>query len=245
MKRTTTTGRIALAAVILGSLAVSASANFEGALIHVQATNSFGTGGFDVNLNQFAYNAGNDSYSWNSTGPISIQNSQGTEIASIRSLDGYFQNDPVIGLGFFVQSGAVATHFTISSAQLSFGAINPAEGQATSGTSVTDFDGDGATFTGNNGGNAYSAYFNGLNANLFSSQIGSYNVGSGLTDIRNGTFGFTNMGSVVDMNSVWDFNLSANDLASGTSRYEVRAVPEPVSMIALALGALALRRRKK
>jgi hypothetical protein len=245
MKRYLPGARAAFAVVVLSGLTVSASAGFHGPLIHVEAWNSIGWGSFDVGLNQFNYNSTTDTYSWNMNSPVSLLTAEGVEIATINSMNAFFKQDPIIGLGFVASSGGANTHFVIQSALLSFSTINPAEGQASSGTSVTDFDGDGASFTGNLGGNAYGAYYNGFLNNLFTSQIGSYNVGANLTDTRNAAFGFAGMGSVSDMSAQWDFNLSAFDMASGTSRYEVRPVPEPVSMVVLGLGVLALRRRKK
>ncbi len=246
MKRCTTGFRRANWIVLsLCVLAANASASFTGPALHIEATSTWGTASYDVSFEQLAYNPEKDSYSWNLGGPVEMTSQDGHVIGTLSGLSSFYQQDPIIGLGFAVQAGSSATHFTINSALLSFSTINPAEGQASSGVSVTDFDGDGASFTGTIGGNSYGAYYNGFLTNLFSSQIGSFAVGSNLTDVRNGAFGFAGMGSVSDMSATFDFVLSANDMASGTSRYEVRAVPEPASILALAIGALALRRRRK
>ena len=242
MKTKISFGVRAVAALTVVAAPLAASASFDGPALTVTATNSFGTGSWAVSLDEFRFNSANDSYVWSLNGPVDIKNQSGDVIATLGGANAYYQEDPVIALGFLVQAGASDTHFTINSSLLSFSTINPAQGQVSAGTSLTDVDGDGAKIDA--GGKLYGAYTNGFLTNLFQGLVDGSNAGSGGTATTNESFGFSPIaGGVSDMSSRWDFTLSANDMASGTSRYEV--VPEPVTLVAFGLAALALKRRKQ
>ena len=77
---------------------------------------------------------------------------------------------------------------------------------------------------------------------------GIYSMSAGMLETVTEDFdhpesGFLPIGETVnDMSSLVSFTLSAQDLASGTSSYVI--VPEPASLAVLALGALALLRRR-
>lgn len=231
-----------IVATFLACSAIGAFASLDGPALKITASNSFGTGNWEIGFDQFRYNSTNDSYSWFMAAPASIKNSNGVEIATIGGANAYYQMDPVVALGFFVSAGASSTHFTITSALLSFSTINTPLGQASAGTTVTDVDGDGASLTSTT--KLYNAYYNGFLANNFTGLVGNSSAVSNQTAVANESFGFAPIGvPVSDMSAKWEFDLSANDIASGTSRYEV--VPEPATLAVFGLAALALKKRRR
>jgi len=145
-------------------------------------------------------------------------------------------DDPVIGLIFSVQAGAATTTFTITSALLSFAPL-VAEGRATAGFSLTDFDGDGATLTGigdpqgTQGG--YLAQYNGfagtLSGTTFAELIPSMSATAYATTTGSDAVpqvGFNSIAApTFDMSVMISFNLSPNDLASGTSVFVLQQRP--------------------
>jgi hypothetical protein len=166
-------------------------------------------------------------------------------------------DDPEVNLGFSVQAGAGDTQFHIASALLNgFDPIpgSLAEGYAHASYTLTDFDGGSATLTGiGDTGGAYLAQYNGWAGNpggplgtTFAEGIFSMSAGFLETvteDYDQPESGYLPIGETVyDMSALVSFTLSAQDLASGTSAYVI--VPEPTSLGLLAIGALALLRRR-
>ena len=171
-----------------------------------------------------------------STGNVlAVINPEAGDVTSVEYVD-----DPVIGLGFAVQAGAAPTAFFISSALLSFSPII-AQGRASAGFSLTDFNGDNATLTGigDPGGaqGAYLAQYNGfagtLSGTTFAEVIQTLAAGSFASDtesaeVPNGG-GFQAVGPPVsDMSVLVSFTLSPFDMASGTSVYVM--VQRPVAV---------------
>jgi len=172
---------------------------------------------------------------------IAVLNPEGEE-SRVEYID-----DPVINLTFNVQAGPLPTHFVVNSALLSFPTMT-AEGRATVGFSLTDGDGDGATLTGtgdpNGAQGAYLAQYNGwallLLGTTFAEVIQSMTAGIFSTST---TFadvppvGFLPIADPVsDMSVLIEFDLTANDLASGTSTYVIQ-VP-PISIEAVSWGQI-------
>lgn len=248
-----TTARVLAAGFAMATLGSAAFAGVLGGGFVITAENEFGTAYAEISMDSFTYteasNPADSTWEWNLEAPIDLYDGDGDLIASLSEAHGFYKADPIVTLGFFVTAGGADTHFTITSALLSFGMINGAVGQASVGMTLTDADHNGATMTGNyDEGKAYRAYYNGFapGGSVFTSQIGTYSVGSGGSDVRAGVDGFRAVGAnVSDMSAQFDFTVTANDLAGGTARYEV--VPEPASIgaIAMGLGALAMRRRNR
>ena len=137
------------------------------------------------------------------------------------------------------------TVFTVDSAVLGFAPLANAVGRATAAVSVTDLNGDGASFTPTGTG-AYGSYYNG-GGTLFQELLpGAVVAAANSTATASDVFpavGYQSIGTTLtDIQSDWNFTLSAGDLASGTSEFEV--IPAPASAV-LGLAALAgLRRRR-
>lgn len=161
-----------------------------------------------------------------------------------------FMEDPAVNLSFAVESGSApgGTLFTIKSALLSFPAIMNAEGRASASFTVSDgIDDDGATLTPTLTG-AYLAQYNGFvpGGADFTQLIPQMNAGpmgtfSLAQDYPGGGLYQSIAGSVSDMSTQISFTLSPNDLASGTSVFEI--VPEPTSVLLLIAGLVLVRRR--
>lgn len=162
--------------------------------------------------------------------------------------------DPIVNLNFSVAAGNSTTTFMIGSALLTFPTINSASGRASAAFTVTDLLGDGATLTGLTGLTNNSGYTSAVNGvagpvmvgarftDLLSVPILAAPLNSATDSEQSPGAGYTPIaGSVSSISSWIKFSLTANDLASGTTFFEV--VPEPASLVLLALGGLLIRRR--
>lgn len=160
----------------------------------------------------------------------------------------FYQSDPIVNLNFSVQAAGSATTFTITSALLTFSTINAPIGQTGASFAVSDTNFDGVTLTGAlpSSGMSYRAAYNGFAgadlgttfathiASLSAGPLGSNSVTEAQTPIAIGT-------PVSDISSKIRFTLSAGDLASGSTGFEV--VPEPASLMLMLLGVGLIRRR--
>jgi len=158
--------------------------------------------------------------------------------------------DPMVTLNFNVQAGQNATNFLIVSPLVSFAPI-AAEGTATAAITVTDTDGNGGTAAGQLGSKFYEGKYNSSGWTNFGTLVyGPVTAPPyGSTTASETKPPWQAMGTAYDMQSAFQFGVSANDSVSGTSNFVVRAVPEPNSAVALfalltGTGGLALRRRR-
>ncbi|MBU0616913.1 MAG: PEP-CTERM sorting domain-containing protein, partial [Planctomycetes bacterium] len=127
-----------------------------------------------------------------------------------------------------------------------------ATGHASASFTLTDFDAGSATLTGiGDTGGGYLAQYNGWAGDPFGGPQGTtfaegiFAMSAGFLETVTEDFVHpeTAIGETVnDMSSLVSFTLSAQDLASGTSSYVI--VPEPGALTLLALGAVALLRRR-
>jgi hypothetical protein len=167
---------------------------------------------------------------------IAIMNPEG-KFSRVEYID-----DPIIGVIFAVQAGPVTTEFTITSGVLSFPTMS-AEGRATVGYSLTDFNGDGATLVGlgDPGGTAaaYLAQYNGDAATFSGTTFTELVPGMTADPFSSSTvndatpaLGFLPIvDPVSDMSVLINFDLSANDLASGTTNYIIQEKPTSIESI--------------
>lgn len=231
------------AVVIVG--AAAASADIGDPVVVFEAVNGLGTGSFTVNLDDGAWDG--DSWFWMAMDPIEIRTDSGDLLVTLNEGSVFIDEDPVVGIGFAVAAGNADTVFTIQSSTVSFPTIFGAQGRASAGYTLTESNGDTATLTGQlAGGTLFEANTDlGTFTNLLTgpfSENSAFGTNSG-TDEYPGGGAFTLVGDVSEISVKWGFELSAHDQASGTSVFVV--VPAPASAGLLALGGLALGRRRR
>ncbi len=220
--------------------ASAASAGISGDAIRINAWGDSGTGTWFLPTSSLVPDASTGGVRWQTNRDVVIRNDAGSVLVTFSSLSVSFVDDPIITLNFLAVSGGLATNFTISSGVLGFtpGLYNTA---ASASITTTDADGNGAITTGNFGGNTYQALCNGT---VIGTSTPGVTVGAFGSSTSSGTIGPANY-FATSMQAKWDFTLSANDSASGTSVYHKTLVPAPGSVGALGLaGVFAARRRR-
>jgi hypothetical protein len=235
------------ACVLAAVLAPSAFADLPDVIFSIEASGANGTGLYEVTLDDAGWDRSGSEWQYSNDQKITITDPDtGNVVFSVSGVEVYFRADPQINIAFAVQASNVDTAFVITSNTLNFPVINDADGQASSAFTVTDTNNDGASLSGDGaGGSSYLAMYNGTN--LFSGQITSISVPAGSqsnsTAENDPAVGYRAVGAdVTNMTAEIAFTLSARDLASGTTTYEI--IPEPSALALLALGALSLFRRK-
>jgi MYXO-CTERM domain-containing protein len=238
------------AAVAGAALATPAIADISDIVLRIEATNEMGTAVFEGHLTDGDFYPGGE-YIWESRTPIMMLNQAGQVIATLNNARVRCVEDPVVQVNFSVSAGSLMTAFTINSPLLSFATINSAVGRASAGVTATDTDGDGATVAAAGQPALYLSQYNGfvpsgtlfadliagpVSAPAFDSQTasGSSPGGGGFSPIAD---------PVSDMSARFNFTLTANDEASGTSTYEI--IPTPGVIALLGLGGLVATRRRR
>ena len=178
---------------------------------------------------------------WQHLSGTVIQDAGGHTLGSVTQVTLGTDTDPAVSLGFFVTAGASTTTFTISSPVVSFAPLTSQQGVASAGVTLTDNDGDGASSTGLFGvGDAYEARFN--TSSVFADLVSPVSAAPDGTMTTSNHFPLSGTapvpGTVTNILSEFNFTLSPNDSASGTSIF--RVVPEPSSIALALVGALAL-----
>lgn len=234
--------------VIVALCANFAFADLSPVAFRIEATNIAGSGSFEVPAASLQYNPQTQTYTWSQQTPLDLRSGTGALIATLEEASLTYVEDPQVNLSFAVTAGMNTTTFTIQSALLSFPTINSPEGRASAAFAITDVNGDGATLTGLSNPGSFLAQYNGFvpNGTTFANLISSITAmpgGSNNAAVTDPATGYRTIGvPVSDMSSQISFSLTAQDLASGTTNYEI--VPEPAAMTLLALGALAFVRRR-
>jgi hypothetical protein len=231
-------------------LASTAQAAFIGSAVTMRFFTQAGSGTFDVPIPSDA-----DPLNWHLDAPVDVYSSTnpGELVARIDSLSLELDGDPAVSLNFSLTANAAPTMVMITSSTVAFTPIINSSTFATAAITVTDVDNNGATLTGMfPGGKAYEARYNGTSvyADLVSPIVALPN------DSNTGSERFPALGTVLipsavsSIQSQFAFLLSANDSASGTSRFNVapgQIVPEPSSYVLAAMGLVGyfwFRRRR-
>jgi hypothetical protein len=167
-------------------------------------------------------------------------------LAKIDELEFTYQDDPLVNLRFSVEAGSGDTTFTINSSVVGFTPMTDPNAVASSSLTLTDVDGNGATLTGLEAGDkAYRAIYNGGASWAYLNPTYSVTEPFG-GDVESNRQPISGLQPVVDtltsIQSEYMFTLSANDLASGTSTFNLAApvVPEPLSFVAVLTGLVGI-----
>ena len=243
----------AVAAAVACLVAGVARAELSPIVFELHAANQGGSGTYQVLFEDGDYDPETGFYFWKLSEPIVIEDELSlAPIAMLWGASVSFFDDPEVNLGFDVEAGSTETIFTITSALVGFPAIDPAEGRASAALTVTDTDGDGATLTGQGPrGGAYLAQYNGMvpGGETFAELIDSLIAPGGRSAAVAASFPGGGDFSpiplpVVDMSAEFKFTLTANDLASGTSHFEIVPEPGAIGLLLVGLG-VAVRRRSQ
>lgn len=183
--------------------------------------------------------------------PVQLKAADGTVLGVLNGLSCAMQGDPFLTLNFSIQSVGSA-NFLFDTGDLFFSTIGSPVAFATAATTLTA-GGNGATFTGLfSGGKAYEATYNG--GTVFADLDGTFSSQPNVSTIEDerrppGT-GTVPIGvPVSSMRAQWSFNLTDDDGASGTSRFDIEPVPD-AGTLTLALSGVApllaglIRRRR-
>ncbi len=183
--------------------------------------------------------------------PVDLWDNSGTTVlGTLDMVSVLYKADPFVSLSVAVTAGAADTTFTITSGTVGFPSITNPPAYAVVSLTLTDNSGDGATLTGlYPGGDAYEASYTGSNGlttwttleGTFTAPTDSSNTITDRLPLVSGTDVIDD--TVSSIQSQYYFELTPYDSASGTSHFEV--TPEPATLSLLALGALALLRRRR
>lgn len=152
-----------------------------------------------------------------------------------------------IDIDFGVQAGSSNTTFELLSPTLSFGPLTNARGlvsaglvgtdQNTNGIAISPMGGNGFAFNAMfNGAAVFRSYFDHVMSNVASGSVGE--AGN-----MNPEGVFQPMGTVSNMMSMYQFNVSAGDTAGGTTTYSV--APAPTSIMIVGLSGVVIGRRRR
>jgi len=247
-------GAASIAVMILGA---SASADISDIVFTIRAENASNPAEFaeyTAHLGDGYRDPTNGDYNWAISQPIEMLSSTGVPIARLMGASVFCRDDPQVDLNFSVFAGSVSTVFTITSPTLSFASISQAVGRTSAGFTASDLDGDGVSLSDWGGASIYTSRYNGAvpgGTTFHDAFFGTFNTtvpGDTTTADDNFPGGGNYVpiaGAISDMSSRFRFTLSPNDIASGTSVYEIVPVPAPSAMTLLGLGGILVARRRR
>lgn len=252
-------GALTVSVCALGLIGAVANADIPAVPFEVTAVSPDGTCTVEILAEWGEFDPETGTWSYVQDGELPLMDGESC-VAYLTGFDAMIAEDPAVNLNFSVQAGTATTRFHVASALLDFPIISNAQGRASAAVTLTDFDPfDGAanlTGIGDTGG-AYLAQYNGWAGNVsfpsgdpdplgitFAEGINSIvaDLGASETETLNVDWTPIAVEDPYDMSALFSFDLTANDLGSGTSNYII--IPEPASLTALLLGGLALLRRR-
>lgn len=236
--------------LVAGVAGIAAAANADIALT-IEASSSFGTGSFQVTTDD-GVTLPDGTFIWVLDAPMDIVDSgSGNTVAEVLFGSIMFTTTGNVSHSFVVQAGGADTHFTLGSGVVSMPTVANPYGRASAGVTLTDTNGNGANLTGHHaGGTMFEAY---------------YDLGQVFADLIGGPFGFGTAfdsrttsdeypagagnfaafaGPASELGIEWDFTLSANDSAGGTSVFVIIPTPAAGATMLVGAGLLAGRRRR-
>ncbi|RMH12357.1 MAG: hypothetical protein D6695_06955 [Planctomycetota bacterium] len=234
--------------VSAAGLAAATTASADIALT-VEANSDLGTGIFQVSTDD-GVTLPDGTFLWTLDAPVDlVDTGTGNTVATLSFGTIMLGSTGVVSHSFVVDAAGSDTHFTLGSGLVNVGPYANPLGRASAGMSLTDGNGNGATLTGNfAGGTLFNSFYDG-GASFANLLAGPYTAGSFGSFADNDEYpaGAGNFaafaGPASEIGIGWDFILSANDSASGTSVFTV--IPTPAAGLTMLVGAglLASRRR--
>lgn len=236
-----------LTAFVVAALAGASVANagIVGKALTINATNALGSATYTIEAP--------DASEWNPDGTwsktvrdVEMRTAMGELVSVLSELEVKFIEDPVVTVNFTASAAGSTTHFVFSSGLLAFAPLVNPVASASAGYSLTDRNGDGATLTGVYAGNAYRADINGTvpAGTLYATLAPDLSFATPFgTQVSTSSTNAPIVGVVSSMSSQFEFDLSAFDLASGTSVFTI--VPTPGAASIAGLGALLVARRRR
>jgi hypothetical protein len=231
-----------------GLLAAAAHADITGDPLTITAiTNSGLTSTYTLTPSQGTWSNGGQDWTFTSGAAWSHQFwASGQYLGTINSLSVSLYGDPQVDVNFSAFGGNVPTKFVFSSGLVSFAPIVGGTANASAGITIADVDGNGASMNPNTSGAAmYLANFNGnvpAGVNYASFFAPGLSGNPGASDSANQGPNIIPF-AVTDISAQFDFMLSPNDLASGTSTF--RIVPAPAGLGLVGMGLLLVGRRRR
>lgn len=252
--------RILIAATMTALVAGTTGAQITDPLITISASSSLGSGTVSFSSADLGAitqpNGGIVFLLLN--GPLAIvdQNNnnligQITQLSVVNNADNTdtSQSDALQSIGFAAFAGDADTTFNLTGSFINTGSVSNGELRATAGITVTDNNANGATLTGGGaGGSFFNAAYNGGTtfADLISGPLNTAPAGSNSNsqDYPAAPGAFLAIANpLTDIQSQFNFTISAGDSASGTSGYFSVPAPASATLLALAGGAVLRRRR--
>jgi hypothetical protein len=237
--------------VMAGAMGLAASvASGAVTALTIAADSSLGSGVFEVTTDD-GTTLPDGTFIWSLDSPMDIvDGGTGETIARLLFGSIMMSTAGTVSHSFVLQSAGVDTNFSLGSGLVNTGLLLNPEGRTSAGVTLTDTDGNGASLTGNmNGGMMFEAFYD--NGAVFSNLLGGFGFGTAFDsqaidgEFPGGDGNFAAFaGPVNEIGIGWDFTLSANDSAGGTSVFAV--IPAPATGLGFLVGAglFSSRRRR-
>ena len=241
---------VGMSVLAVVTVAPMAAADTTECVLEILATNGTTSGTFAVPYDPACWDG--DTYFWELEGTVDIMDGA-TVVGTIGDVDGLlpttitYVDDPEVHINFVMTAGTTDTVFTVTSTHMTFPTIGNALAKSEVGINLSDRNGDGALLTAVDPHTGVSfSHYNGLapGGTMFSELLDTDMVVSEWGSLAAGddTGGFQPIGEPISsMSAQIQFQVSAGDLASGSSTFIV--VPEPSALLMLAAGLALLRRR--